>query len=679
MTALLDVAPFALAALLVLGTPALALLAVVRTNRLRRRVAVLEAQVARRAVAGAASTAGQPEAEPAAPGPSSPEPEPLVLPDADAGPPPEPAARSRPSLETRLAERWLVWLGAGALGLGGLFAAGYAVEAGLLGPAVRVIMAALLGLALVALAIRLRGRDVSDGRPDHVPPALAAGGLVALYGAAAAAHALYGLVEPPVAFALLALVAALGVSLGLVFGGPRGPRRRHRRLSRAGRRRHRPSLGLGALLLSGGGGCEPGDPRRAGRLALARLAEPRRRVFWALLWLVARAGPGDILPMAGFAFVVALAGLWTLVRRAQPEEPAGRWSIGRRPSRALIGAMLLLLVLVMATVGFTAAGVATLALLSLACLAAGLLRPEERRLAAAAATADLLAAAAWDIPTEALTRGAPSALDAALDPLTWVAPAAQPLAWALALIGAFWAVAGSIAAWRGQKPGFWAGLAVAVPLAALGVAFWRLAGLAPSPPLVWAALALAALDLALAERAARRPSLRPALAAYAVGVAGALALGAAIMLEAGWLTLALAAELPAMGWVALRLELFELRRPARWLATLVLVRAGLGLDPALLDTGRGALAALWTCGGPMLLMGLAARLFRRQREDGLVALLEGGALLFWLLLILRVTRAALGDPRREPCRASSNRAPRRWPGSRPGWPCCASIGGSRHA
>ncbi len=48
----------------------------------------------------------------------------------------------------------------------------------------------------------------------------------------------------------------------------------------------------------------------------------------------------------------------------------------------------------------------------------------------------------------------------------------------------------------------------------------------------------------------------------------------------------------------------------------------------------------------MLLMGLAARLFRRQREDGLVALLEGGALLFWLLLILRVTRALLGDPQR---------------------------------
>ena len=129
-----------------------------------------------------------------------------------------------------------------------------------------------------------------------------------------------------------------------------------------------------------------------------------------------------------------------------------------------------------------------------------------------------------------------------------------------------------------------------------------------------------------------------------MGVAGALALGAAFVLEKGWLTLALAALLPAMGWVALRLELPEMRRPARWLATIILIRAGLGLDPDLLDTGRGMLAAMVSCGGPMLLMALAARLFRRQRDDGLTALLDGGALLFWLLLVLRVSRELLGEP-----------------------------------
>jgi uncharacterized membrane protein len=347
--------------------------------------------------------------------------------------------------------------------------------------------------------------------------------------------------------------------------------------------------------------------------------------------------------MAAFALATGLAALATLMRR-QPErgrpEPSAE---GRRASRALAGTALLFLVLVLGGIGFAAAPMAALALLSLACLGVGLRHSDERWLACMAATADLLAAAAWQIPTGALAAGAPSTLESALDPLVWIAPGAVPLAQALVLIGAFWAVAGTLAAWRAPRPGFWAGLAVAVPLAALGVGFWRLAGLALSPPLAWTALGLAALYLVLAERAARRPELRPVLAAYAVGVAGALALGAAIILEQGWLTLALAALLPAMGWVAQHLDLPQLRRPASWLATIVLFRAGLGLDPDILDTGRGALAILTSCAGPMLLMALAARLFRRQREDGLTALLDGGALLFWLLLVLRVTRELLGE------------------------------------
>lgn len=93
----------------------------------------------------------------------------------------------RPSFETRLAQRWFVWLGALALALGGLFAAGWAVEQGLVGPRVRVLGAALLGFALVALAERAR-RGAPAGGTDFVAPALAAGSLCALYGAALAAY-----------------------------------------------------------------------------------------------------------------------------------------------------------------------------------------------------------------------------------------------------------------------------------------------------------------------------------------------------------------------------------------------------------------------------------------------------------------------------------------------------------
>ncbi len=639
MTALLDAAPLVLVALLVLASPVLAILALVQASRLRRRVADLEAQVARLTIGAAEPAAEAPAAASATPQRPPPAPEPSVA-DAPSAGPAGAARPARASLETRLAERWLVWLGAGALGLGGLFAAGYAVEAGLLGPTVRLALVALLGLALIALAARLRTRTRAEGRPDHVPAALAAGGLVALYGAAAAAYALYGLIEPPVAFFLLALVAMLGVSLGLLFGGLVGL------LGAVG------AYLVPAIVGSGHPSAWTLFPYLAVVAASLETLAGRARwpwlgwlnlagaFFWALLWLVTRAGPADALPMAAFALVTGLAGQATPVLSQRDSQG------GERSSRALVGAALILLVLSLAGIGYMAAPMAALALLSLACLGAGLLRPEERWLAAMAAAADLLAAAAWQIPARALAAGAPGPLDRALDPLLWLAPSASPLAQALWLVGALWAMAGTLAAWRAPRPGFWAGLAVAVPLAALAVGYRRLAGFALSPPLAWTALVLAAGNLALAERAARRPALRPAQAAYAVGVAGALALGAASVLEKGWLTLALAALLPAMGWVALRLELPEMRRPARWLATIILIRAGLGLDPDLLDTGRGMLAAMVSCGGPMLLMALAARLFRRQREDGLTALLDGGALLFWLLLVLRLSTRAAGRAER---------------------------------
>ena len=294
-----------------------------------------------------------------------------------------------------------MWLGAGALGLGGLFAAGYAVEAGLLGPTVRLALVALLGLALIALAARLRTRMRAEGRPDHVPAALAAGGLVALYGAAAAAYALYGLIEPPVAFFLLALVAMLGVSLGLLFGGLVGL------LGAVG------AYLVPAIVGSGHPSAWTLFPYLAVVAASLETLAGRARwpwlgwlnlagaFFWALLWLVTRAGPADALPMAAFALVTGLAGQATLA--LSQRDPQG----GGRSSRALVGAALILLVLSLAGIGYMAAPMAALALLSLACLGAGLLRPEERWLAAMAAAADLLAAAAWQIPARALAEGAP--------------------------------------------------------------------------------------------------------------------------------------------------------------------------------------------------------------------------------------------------------------------------------
>ena len=72
--------------------------------------------------------------------------------------PSQPAAATpaRPTIETALGTRWAVWVGGVALALGGLFLVRYSIEAGIFGPEVRLAMAGVLGIALVAAAEFIR-------------------------------------------------------------------------------------------------------------------------------------------------------------------------------------------------------------------------------------------------------------------------------------------------------------------------------------------------------------------------------------------------------------------------------------------------------------------------------------------------------------------------------------------
>lgn len=206
---------------------------------LRREVAALRGEVA--GMAGALITAGfrppeaasQPapdmaavpqEALPPGPQPVSPETvEADATPDTEAAPPP-PWARpraSRPqrSLEELITQRWGVWLGAGALLLAAVFLLRTAIDEGWLGPEARCLLAALLGVALIVggewLARRSAATERPGALPDYAPPALAAGGVAAIFGAAYAATALYALLPPVIGFAAMAAAGGLGLLLSL--------------------------------------------------------------------------------------------------------------------------------------------------------------------------------------------------------------------------------------------------------------------------------------------------------------------------------------------------------------------------------------------------------------------------------------------------------------------------------
>lgn len=131
-------------------------------------------------------------------------------------------ARGRESLEDYLGARWAVWAGGLALALGGLFIVRYSIESGLLGPGVRLSLAALFGLLLVAAGeiVRRRALPRVAALYDNamIPGILTAAGTLTLFGSIYAAHGLYGFIGPGLAFVLLALVAFATLALSLLHG-----------------------------------------------------------------------------------------------------------------------------------------------------------------------------------------------------------------------------------------------------------------------------------------------------------------------------------------------------------------------------------------------------------------------------------------------------------------------------
>ena len=650
---------------LTLAGPVLALLAYLRGRRLAVRVRLLEASVARLETAAATGHAAPVEA--AVPPEPLPEPEPAAV-----ATPPRRRLPSLAGLEARVAQRWLVWLGALALGLGALFVAGWAVEQGLVGPQVRVLGAALLGFALLGLGERARRGQAAAGN-DLVAPALAAGGLCALYGAALAAHLAYGLVEPGVAFLLLALASGLGAALGLRFG---------------------PLVGL----LGSIGACvtpafvqtqAPADwplflylaAVAVGLVALARLSGQAAvawvalagAVAWEGVWLAGEAlgRPQGASPAAPALHLLALglAGTVALFPLRPDRASPGRglaWAF-----RLTAVAAVLLLQPVLSASGFAVAPLLALAALALAAVTAAWLLDRERWLAALATVAWLLAGAAWPAVPAAETGPPHPAI------LLQLAPEAVPLAAALALTGALAFVLGLAGAWRGRQPGYWAGLSAAGPLAALATAYWRLGQLAVSPGFAALALVLAGVLLLAAERTARRPELVAALGAYAIGVIGALALGCAVSLRDAWLTVSLSLLLAATAWVGRRLDLPAVRRPTWVLAAVVLVRLAADVDLLPAREAASALHVAYAYGVPLarLRAGRPLVTARAARSAGRLPGRRGAAALAAPARPARPHRRGTGWRRGSP--------PWRRPGSTP-WACwarptrcCAGTGRTR--
>ena len=604
-------------------------------------VRALRAQVAALAPADRARAEEAPDElpEPAVSEPAAP-----AFPEAAVPPPlpaplPEPvAASARPGmdLERLLTQRWGTWLGGVAILLAGVFLIRTAADRGWLGPAVRCLAGLALGLALVGGGFWTRRRSNPEvAGTDYVPAALAAGGLGVLFAAAYGAGPLYGLAPEPLGFGLLAVVALGGLALSLLFGPLVG------------------ALGLlagfatPALVQSQ----DPSLPGLFGYLLLVSAAcwAVVRQTAWTWLgWGAALFGAGWVLLVALPAplpdawapglFVPASAALTLALLPGAALEH----KVGRRFAWAPM-LMLGLAGLALASVTDDSLVRAGLLLLAPIAVAKAWVEPRLAWLPSVSAGLGLATLLTWRLagvqPTgEAIT--VEGAVRAVL-PGDWAPGAIVPFLQVSALVALLHAAAGLVGERRRPTPLPWAALVAGVPVLALAIGYAEVGRFQPNAAWALACGVLAAALVGVAALARREGSLQRA-GVHAAGAVGALALGCAIVLEAAWLTVALAAMLPALAWIGAAVGLPALRRVALVIAGVVLAR--LVLNPWLLDypvDGPPVLNVLLVAYGlPTACFALAARLFGRgtDRLHGVLqGVLQAGACLFaGLLLVLEV-------------------------------------------
>jgi uncharacterized membrane protein len=143
-----------------------------------------------------------------------PQTQPIPAPDISA-PPADVFSALSGWIEQQLIKRGMVWLGALALALGGIFLVKHSLDAGWLSPALRIASGMAFGLALIIGSEWLHKRSQGHALNNYAPAALSSGGFISLYAAVLVALEWYQLLSPAVAFPLLAVIALTASWLSL--------------------------------------------------------------------------------------------------------------------------------------------------------------------------------------------------------------------------------------------------------------------------------------------------------------------------------------------------------------------------------------------------------------------------------------------------------------------------------
>jgi uncharacterized membrane protein len=568
--------------------------------------------------------------------------------------PPEFARRpiTAKGLEEALTSRWLVWLGAVALALGGTFLVKYTIDQGWLVPSIRVSLGFVLGVSLALGGEWLRRRPLQRAiaalQPDYVPPALTAAGIFTAFASIYAAHAIHDLLPPLVAFAGLATVALGAVGLSLLQG------------------RFVALLGLLGAFATPALVATP-EPSawalfgyvlviQVSCLAVVRYkawwwlaaAALAGGAWWAFVWILPNWQTANTLPIGLFLLLMAAVFLFLRDRSAQPEDPNSWPNLARAASVpeqiAWAGGLVVaeLFFLTVQQAGHSAAALAFVGSFGMLALFASRREAIFDGLFVAAAILTVTLMATWQLPAS-LGEASPLYIFGGEQrgtlPGTPLVPSElSAFVWAMLAFGGLFGIGGFVALWGARRPALWAGVSAAVSVLLFVIAYWRILDFRVD--LGWAALALAfaALCLLAAARIARHPrttSLDLCLGFYAAAVVAFLGLGAAMALQQAWLTVALSLQLPMLAWLGRRLSNGSFQIIASVIAIVVLVR--LVFNYNVLDyplDGHWLLSwIVYGYGIPAAMFLWAARSFRQQDAAPLVTLLQAGGTAFAVLLV----------------------------------------------
>ncbi len=556
--------------------------------------------------------------------------------------PAEPApVLARPTFEQQFGVRLPVWFGGAALILAGFYLVKFSIEQGWLNPTVRVFLGGAFGLSLVFAGAWVRRND-SAPNSLRIAQSLMGAGIAVLYGSLFAATTLYELIPSFLGFGAMAALTFAALVLSL---------------------RHGPPIALLGMI---GGFLTPamiqsGNPSAptlflylyfvlAGFLFLVRrerwwllsLPAVAAAFGWVAFWIFAGYfTPGDTIWLGLFLLAVSATVVAASKQQfaEEREEGASRFHLVKAASALNIltlGGAAIIMGAIGWEGGFGASEWVFFGLLSAGGL--GLAFFDQR----------LYRAVPW------LTM----AVNAVML-VGWDRASPERFAVTVASFGALFAFSGYALQFRSPRPLLWAGQYAAASLGYFLIAYFRLhdTQLLEGARGFWGvlALALAALSTLAAARVLKKAPGEQALLAIFSGTATAfIALGLAIELRRDFLSVAISAEMLALAWLSIWLEIKALRAFAALLACvfaflvspqilLIIQLAAYGLFEAelpLQTTIPLVDSPIFQLGLPAAFFAGTAYLLRFRKDDGLIRILEISAIALFGVMGYYLTRKA---------------------------------------